>query len=271
MKPGRMGPVGSGAKTPLSNKGILVMARVELRNTFIRIRDGLAGTAAVDQTATPPVATDTTLSIKTVALNTDDSDLVPVGARFTIVGETDPKAVHVVTDRTPAEAGPTTAITFTPALGPGTYVDAAVVTFKPQQIDVKIGDGELKYTENTQYKYDLDRGVLDTVRMGDDQPMDVSLNFTFEHVTTGTGEVITPVDAVKGSGGAKEWVSSSSDLCEPYAVDLEAEIVPPCGGAAKETLLFPDFRCEKRDYDFKNANIAISGKCKALEPIITRG
>ena len=111
----------------------------------------------------------------------------------------------------------TIGITFSPALGAGVYVDSAVVTFKPCQIDVKIGDGELKYTENTQYKYDLDRGVLDTVRMGDDQPMDVSLNFTFEHVTTGTGEVITPVDAVKGIGGAAEWVSSSSDLCEPYA------------------------------------------------------
>ena len=76
------------------------MARVELRNTYIRIRDGLAGTAAVDQALTPPVVTDTTLTLKTISLNTDVAARVPVGARFLIAGETAATTLHVVTART---------------------------------------------------------------------------------------------------------------------------------------------------------------------------
>jgi len=247
------------------------MSRLELKNCIVRIKDGLSGTAAVNQAVTPPAATDTTLTIDTIVLNTADTSLVPIGARFRIAGETDATMVHIVTARTPADTGPTTEITFTPALGPGTYADGGVLTFQSQQIDVKIGDGEIKYTEANEYKYDKDRGHLDTVREGDDVPMDVSLNCVFEHVKTGTGEAITPIDAIKGINSASEWVTSSSDPCEPYAVDIEVEHVPPCGTADKEMILFPDFRSEKRDYDFKNAAIAVSGKCNATEPIVTRG
>ncbi len=244
------------------------MARIELRNSTVRIKDGLAGTAKIND-MTPPMASDTTITIDTVALNSTVTDQVPVGARFTIDGETDTTAVHVVTARTPTD-GPTTAITFTPVLGAGTYADEGVLTFLPQQIEIKVGDGDLKYTENDNYLYDLDRGTLDTVRQGDDAPMEVSLNFVFEHITTGTSETISPMDALKKRGGAEEWVSSSSDLCEPYAVDIEVVHTPPCGTSETETVLFPDFRSDKREVSYKDANIAVTGKCLATEPIVTR-
>ena len=246
------------------------MARIDLRNCTVKIKDGLSGTAAINEPTTPPVATDTSFAIDTIVLNTTDPDLVPIGARFTVAGET-ASIVHTVTARTPSGTSPTTEITFSPALGTGTYADGGVVTFQSQQIEIKIGEGDLKYTEADQYKYDLDRGELDTVRRGDDVPMEVTTNFTFDQVKSGTGETITPIEALKGTGAASEWVSSSADLCEPYAVDVVVEDVRPCGGAQSATYIFPDFRSEKRDYDIKNANIAVSGKCNALEPIITRG
>lgn len=246
------------------------MARIELRNCTVRLKDGLSGSGLINDPVTPPAQGNTNFDIDTIALNTEDTDLVPVGARFTVAGET-AATVHTVTARTPASASPTTNIVFTPALGAGTYADGGAVTFLPQQIEIKIGDGEIKYTEANEYKYDKDRGNLDTVREGDEVPMDVSMNFTFEHVKTGTGEAITPIDAIKGINGASEWVTSSADPCEPYSVDVEVEHVPPCGSAESETILFPDFRSEKRDYDFKNAAIAISGKCNATEPEVTRG
>ena len=96
------------------------------------------------------------------------------------------------------------------------------------------------------------------------------MNFTFEHVKTGTSKAITPIDAIKGINGAAEWITSSADACEPYAVDVEVDYVPPCGTVGAETFLFPDFRSEKRDYDVKGATIAVSGKCNATEPEITR-
>lgn len=371
------------------------MARIELRNCTVRIRDGLSGTAACNQPITPPMSGDSSLTINSVVLNTDDTDLVPIGARFTIAGETASDTVHTVTGRTPSSMSPTTAITFSPVLSAGTYsssgagiagaattttpggvgvdevqsiapyannvtggtftltltvngespfttaaiafganaatietaIDVAataasipgwvngdisvtggpltttaltitfdgdnvdetdqgqttidgssltatignkVLTFLPQQIDIKIGDGDVKYTEADEFIYDKDRGELDTVRRGDDVPMEVSLNFTYEHITTGTNETIAPMDAIKRRGSASEWVSSASDLCEPYAVDIQVVHEPVCGTSDVEVTTFPDFRSEKREVSFKDSNIAVSGKCNVTEPITTR-
>lgn len=245
------------------------MARIELRDCIVRFRDGLSGTGAVNEPITPPVATDTNFDIDTLVLNSDDTDLVPVGARFKVIGETVP-AFHTVTARTPADTSPTTNIVFSPALGAGTYADGAIVTFYPQQIEIKVGDGNITYTEHRNYEYMLDRGNLDTVREGDEVPLDVKLECTYEHITTGTSEDISPMDALKGIGGADEWVSSSSDLCEPYGIDIEVEHTPPCGGAQKELVLFPDFRSETKEINYKEANISLTGKCNVIEPEVTR-
>jgi hypothetical protein len=127
------------------------------------------------------------------------------------------------------------------------------------------------YTENKEYEYELDRGILDTVREGDEQPLDATIDFVYEFVTTGTGEAITPVDALKGVGGAVEFVSSSSDLCEPYAVDIEIEHDPgACSGAGNEVTTFPDFRHDTLEFDLDEATISVTGRSNATEPIIQR-
>ena len=246
------------------------MARIELRDAIIRIKDGLSGTGAINEPSTAPVVTDTSFDIDTVVLNTTDTDQVPVGARFTVAGETAATTVHTVTARTPT-TGTTTNITFTPALGAGTYVDGGVVTFLPQQISVTIGDGNLTWTVNKEYEYLLDRGNLDTVREGDQQPMDVTLDSVYEQITTGTSETITPYDAMNGVGDASEWVSSSSDACEPYAVDIEVSHSQSCGTAQDETTLLPDFRYDTLEVDIDAATISFTGRCNAVTPTVTRG
>jgi len=128
----------------------------------------------------------------------------------------------------------------------------------------------LTYTEHNEYSYDLDRGDLDTVREGNQVPMDVKLDAVFEHITQGTSEAVSPMDALKGIGGADEWVSASDDPCEPYCIDLIVKHTPPCGTAQLETVTFPDFRSESREINYKDATISVSGKCKATEPTVTR-
>lgn len=245
------------------------MARIQLRYATIYLLDGLAGAAAVNQSMTAPMAGDTTLTVDTVVLNTDITTQIPIGSRFTIAGETDTTAIHTVQTRMNTMSV-TTQVTFSPPLGPGTYVDNGVLTFLPHKLSIKVGDGDVKYTENTDYKYDLDRGLLDTVRLGDDTPMDVDFNFVYEHITTGTNEVIAPMDALKRKNSASEWVSSATDKCEPYAVDVVIDHVPPCGTSQIERTTFPDFRADKREVSFKDSNIAITGKCNVLEPIVER-
>lgn len=125
------------------------MARIELRHASIRVKDGFSGAGAVNETVTPPADGDTDFDIDTVVVNGKlGTDVVPIGARFTVVGAAD--VTHTVTGRTPADgSAATTNIQFTPALATadGIPADDAVITFLPQQIDVKVGDGNLTYTD----------------------------------------------------------------------------------------------------------------------------
>ena len=171
---------------------------------------------------------------------------------------------------TAASSAVTTAITFSPVLGAGSYSTDADITFLPQQLEVKIGDGNITYTEHNEYDYLLDRDNLDTVKQGKEVPMDVKWDSVYEHITTGTSENISPMDALKGIGEADEWISYSADPCEPYSVALEVEHVPPCGTSQGETTLFPDFRSETREVNFKDATISVTGKCNVTEPTVTR-
>lgn len=177
-----------------------------------------------------------------------------------------------ITITTPRPGGTTWELTFTPALDGGDLpADTNVITFLPIQIEVKIGEGNLTYTENKEYEYLTDRGNLDTVREGNQVPMDVVMDFVYEFVRTGTSELVTPVDALKGIGGAADWTSSSSDPCEPYSVDIVILHDPPCGTAENETTTFPEFRHDSLEFDLSAATISATGRCNATEPEIERG
>lgn len=172
-----------------------------------------------------------------------------------------------------AAGGVSTEITFTPALATadGIPTDDAVITFGGRSCEVKVGDGNCEYTEARQYTYDLDRGRLDTVRRGDDVPMAVSLDFVWEELTAIDGaEVPTPSDVLHRRGPAADWVSSSADQCEDYAIDIEIENIPPCGNAGTEYVLLPDFRWESLPHSLSDAQIAMTGQCNATEAIVTR-
>jgi len=246
------------------------MAAIDLRNCLLYFLDGTTGNAVIADAT--PGASDTTMEVNTVNLpNASDTDLVPVGARFTVNTALN-VTTYTVTARTPTDAGPTTNLTFTPAWGAtGTPAQADVITFLPQRVEIKVGEGNLTWTETKEYEYIRDRGDLDTVKLGDEQPLEVSLDFMFEHVTAGTGEDVTVVDCLKQSGNASEWVTSSSDACEPYAVDLMVVQCNDCGTTEDDKFTFPDFRWESLEYNIQDATISCSGKCNASGVTNARG
>lgn len=245
------------------------MARIEMRDVTFYIQDGLSGTATLTANASQ---NDATLNVNTVVLNTATTNLIPVGARLYLAGETT-NTVHTVTARDPTSAGPTTCVTITPILGAGSYNSANsenVVTFISQRIEVKVVEGSLTWSESKEYEYLLNRGDLDTVKEGDEQPTEMSIEFAYDYIRTESGQTITAVDALKQQGGASEWVSSSSDLCEPYAVDVLAKHCVPCGTDEDEDVLFTDFRYESLDFDIAAATISVSGRCNVSEPSVSR-
>ena len=152
-----------------------------------------------------------------------------------------------------------------------TIRDGTAVT--PNELIVKIGEGNLTFTERRNMEYTLDRGLIDEVREGDQVPMEVNIDFVWEYLSAPSGgDTPTIVEAIKGEGVASDWVSTDDDPCRPYAVDIVVEYDPDCGGATTtETITLPDFRFEEVGHDLREGTMSCSGRCNSVAPLAVRG
>ena len=141
----------------------------------------------------------------------------------------------------------------------------------PEEVEVKIGEGNWTWTERKERTYELDRGLLDTVRNGDDAPMEVRFDFKWIFLKAQASDSVPTIEeALKQAGKASTWVTASSDACEPYSVDLELENNPDCTTELREIMTFPDFRHDELSHDLRNASVSCTGRCNATEPTIVR-
>lgn len=139
----------------------------------------------------------------------------------------------------------------------------------PLKIAVKLGEGTFSYTTHKDRQYYRNRGLLDTVRNGDEQPVDVSFDSTWEFIT-GDGTA-TIEDALENVGDADEWVTTDTDdPCAPFAVDVRLTYTPPCSSVKAEILTFADFRHETLTHDAKAGTIQVAGKANITVPDVSR-
>lgn len=188
-----------------------------------------------------------------------------IGDRFQVAGND--SVSHVVTAHSET-LGNTTSITFTPALA-GSVLDNAAITWYNHQLKIKVGEGNMQWTEKRMITYTKDRGKLDTVKLGDEEPVEVKLDFTWVFLKGDTADPPTIEDVLKHRGAAVGWVSSSSDGCEPYAINIVVVYTPPCS-VKKEVYNLHDFRYEDLGHDIKTGQVAVSGKCNVTEPVVSR-
>lgn len=139
---------------------------------------------------------------------------------------------------------------------------------------IKLGDGNFQYTEKKERQYFKDRGKLDAVRDGDEQPVEVRFDAVWEFIAgvgDSNGTALPSIeDALKRRNASATWTSSDTDTCNPYALDLTLRYKPNCSSVNLEALLFPDFRYEELAHDAKNATIACSGKSNSTEAVASR-
>jgi hypothetical protein len=191
--------------------------------------------------------------------------LVPLGTTFLLSGDT---VVHTVTGQI-ATLGNTTSLTFTPGLGIAGHDDATLI-IGGRQLKLKIGEGTMSYDEKRAIEYKKDRGRLDTVRLGDEEPLDVKLDIRWEFLKSDTGQDPTPEEVLKQEGNASDWMTSADDPCEPYAINIYVVHTPVCTTEKKETILLQDFRYESISHDFKQGMLSCSGKCNLTAAEINR-
>ena len=207
---------------------------------------------------------------------------VPNGVLFNIPEDTNTYIVTQVTNT----LGATTALGLSSSIGPtGVAVPGAgladnvftgdIITIAGRTMRMKVGDGTMSYDEKRTVEYKKDRGLLDTVRLGDQDPMEVKFDLRWEFLLADSTDPATssypsPEDVMKQRGGASNWVSTSPDPCEPYCIDIYVVYMPLCPAVKYETYLLHMFRYETLNHEFKQGMIAATGKCNVQTAVVSR-
>ncbi len=245
------------------------MSVIDIRNVTMFLVDGSlpitgATTGAVAHTGGYPAVDFTPNGTSTILVD-GFTAAVKVGQYITF-------GTHMQFYEVLAEAGGATptSLTIFPALQQA-VLDDAVIHVHSKAVYIKIGEGNLTYDEKRNIIYVKDRGFLDTTKIGDDEPIDVSFEFTWELLSSISGTPPPTIEeALKKTGNAADWVSTSVDPCEPYSVDIVMLNVPPCvGGTDAENLTLPEFRWTSIDHDLRAGRVSVKGTCNVLFAEVT--
>lgn len=178
---------------------------------------------------------------------------------------------EAITQTTQGEkAGSTNSITISPGLLIALSGTEAM-TFSGVEVEVTVGEGNLTYDENREVEFILDRGQIDQVKLGDEQPMDVNMDFTWEFLKSVAGATVPTVEeALKQEGPASTWVTAATGECDPYCVDIELRNEPTCGGVQTEFIRLPCFYWTQISHDPDASQVSVTGQCNALLAVKTR-
>lgn len=162
---------------------------------------------------------------------------------------------------------------------PKRNLKASVMTFSdgtgtPNTITIKMDDGNFTHQTGYNNEYILDRGNLDTVREGDDIPLQVTCVGRFTEITSSTGLDESPYEFATQSGAASTHLSTGA-ACEPYAFDIILTTTRPgCDDATDEveieTETYSDFRPDTIDVDNQAGTITFTGRCNVVLPTSAR-
>jgi len=259
------------------------MAQIDMKETTLKIFDGTLGALTSDSAASDA---DLTWTAKSTHIGTDKISITlvdpAVATQSLSIVVTDREIViDLETDAGPAvistSAEVVTAILADSAAnalvtvvaeGDGSGVVDAIVlaTLDGQKsITIKVGEGNLSYSEKRPVEFTRDRGIIDTVRKADEEPMDLSFDILWEFITAVDGSgTPTAEDAMKKIGEASAWITSADDPCQPYCIDIELHQAPNCTGVEDELTVFEEFYYETLDSDLREGSIACAGRCNRI-------
>lgn len=157
------------------------------------------------------------------------------------------------------------------------YIDLKNCSFRIQdgstnRCTIVVGDGTLTWEESRPLEYLKDRGIIDTVRLGEQEPVKVSFNFRWKYIRgNADGSTVSIEDAITRRNSASAWVSSDSDACTPYSVDLYIINTPTCTSDTTEQVILKYFRYNTLQHDPKAGTISCEGTCNIAAPTVNRG
>jgi Na+-translocating ferredoxin:NAD+ oxidoreductase RnfG subunit len=151
------------------------MAYIDLKQCQFFLEDGFSKTGAVNNAAGYAAGA------SVIAVD-GFTGIIPVGAGVKFAGHA---TEYRVTAHTETSSN-TTGVTISPVLTDA-IVDNEVISFGPHILEITIGEGNLTFDEKRALEYKKNRGKLDQVRLGDEDPIDVNMQFAWEFLSSPSG------------------------------------------------------------------------------------
>lgn len=260
------------------------MAQIDIREATIKIFDGTLNTATLNFTA---AEADLVLTAKSKHIGSDkisitilapavagslniDVDGREITVTLAATGETPTITTTALLLKAGIEADPEANALVSVALAPDEdgsgLLNALTKTVLTGQnsITVKIGEGNLTYSEKRPVEFTRDRGRLESVKLADEEPMDLSFDIMWEWITSETGGTPTVEDVLKKVNEAADWLTTADDDCQPDCVDVELWNAPGCGSLEDEILMFEEFYYETCDHDLREGTASVAGRCNRV-------
>jgi hypothetical protein len=265
------------------------MAQIDIKEAEVRVFDGTLGTVTLDST---PSDSDLVLTAASKHVGSDKVSIElidPSGASASLAITVLGRKITVDLATSSASAITSTALEVKTAIdndgdasalttvaletaGTGVVEAQVEATLDGQKsYTIKIGEGNLTSSEHRNVEFTRDRGILDTVKTADEEPVDLSIDATWEWVT-GVPEsaILTLEDVLKKVGEASAWVTTADDTCQPYCVDIEIWNAPGCTAIEDELFMFEEYYYETVDHDLREGTISTAGRCNRTSPSARR-
>lgn len=239
---------------------MLLAPPIDLQHAQLFIEDGYGLVGAVNN-ASGYLAGATTMVVDNFGANV----AVATGDTFTLTGD---PTVYTITAHVET-SGSTTSITFTPGLV-NPVTDDEVITVGPHMLEIRIGEGNLTYNERQQFVYVKNHNKLDTVKFGEEQTIEVSFDFVWDHLKGQTADPPTIEEALKNYGNAANWKTTATDPCQPYALNLRLLHTPVCPNVYLEEVILPDYRWEELNHNLRDASVASRGQSHRTKATVNR-
>lgn len=139
----------------------------------------------------------------------------------------------------------------------------------PNELELKIDEGNVTWTERRNLEAKKDRGILDYIKEGDEENMTVSVEARFDAIVSSSGLTVTVHEFLTFTGAAAAYVTTG-DVCAAKCVDLIVKVSQTCGTVEDEIITFPDFTYEEIGGDFRAGTMSFSGICNAKRPTSVR-
>lgn len=109
-------------------------------------------------------------------------------------------------------------------------------------ITVALDEGDLGIDETLNTVNVLDRGSLDHMRQGDEEPVRVTFTLKFVEYLKQSGDSDPSVyEVLTQQGGAAAWASTNDDGGDVFTLTLEFTIASPTSGDQDETITLTKF------------------------------